>query len=725
MNKTIAKIITVTFFISGFIAVETIPAAAVTYQSCAAGYSSVDGGTVCEKRYYSTTSANWTAPTGVTSIDVMLIGGGGGSGKTAMNFSTPQATGGGGGGEVKFCKNISVSPSSSIAYSAGAGAWYTMDENSEGTDGDPSVFGSCSAVGGQGSASINATGAGTGAASGNGFTGGTSSFYDGSYFSSGGGAGAGANGGNATGVSGSVAFLGGAGGAGLRPSDLGATAGLFVTDTTYYGGGGSGAGWNGYNVIPAVSGGTGGGGSVASNQPNYREGTDHLGGGAAGTPQGGYNGSKGGDGAVVVRYAAIPETVSTTVGLQFDDNEIYEHQTANVTATITASSASGDPTGSTAWYYCYGAVSYPGICAPNLGTPLSGSASVSVVAGTAGDGIVTSRIEGLTAPSGAGYYLFVAEYSGDSSFGSEWNSAALRVIATPTPTISGVEPNVGSTSGGTFIVIDGSNFTMGTVPTVTVGGVACTGVNTPYGENPSGSYLAATLTCTTGAHAAGLVDVVVTNPNGGTVTYAASFTYEAPAGGGSSGGGSTVDTGLVPSGILGDGQTRIITGRHLSDITSIKLGGVSLVFKFLSDGTIQFELPANLAVGTYDLQIESSATSVVWQNAVRVRTAITKPVSTNKIAKTIAGFAGNSASLSKAQMLSIKKAVAGAKQLTCTGSTSNSKVTNADRKLALARAKSACAYAKKLVPSLITKVSAKPSISVGSAARRVVLTITK
>jgi len=89
--------------------------------------------------------------------------------------------------------------------------------------------------------------------------------------------------------------------------------------------------------------------------------------------------------------------------------------------------------------------------------------------------------------------------------------------ATPAPTATSVLPTSGTTGGGTAVVLTGTNFVTGA--TVTVGGTAATGVTvTP----PT------TINFTTPAHAAGAVDVVVTNPDAQSATLAGGFTYLAP-----------------------------------------------------------------------------------------------------------------------------------------------------------------------------------------------------
>ncbi len=87
----------------------------------------------------------------------------------------------------------------------------------------------------------------------------------------------------------------------------------------------------------------------------------------------------------------------------------------------------------------------------------------------------------------------------------------------PAPTVTSAAPNSGTTAGGTVITITGTGFTA--TPTATVGGVPCIGP----------SFLSSTaLTCTTGAHSAGAVTIIVTNPDAQTGSAASAFTYTTP-----------------------------------------------------------------------------------------------------------------------------------------------------------------------------------------------------
>jgi hypothetical protein len=83
--------------------------------------------------------------------------------------------------------------------------------------------------------------------------------------------------------------------------------------------------------------------------------------------------------------------------------------------------------------------------------------------------------------------------------------------------VTSVDPNSGSTAGGLRVTVRGSGFASGAA--VTFGGVAGTAVTV---VNPT------TITVTTPAHAAGIVDVVVTIPGPATATLTGGFFYQTP-----------------------------------------------------------------------------------------------------------------------------------------------------------------------------------------------------
>ena len=86
-----------------------------------------------------------------------------------------------------------------------------------------------------------------------------------------------------------------------------------------------------------------------------------------------------------------------------------------------------------------------------------------------------------------------------------------------TPTVTQIYPAAGATLGGTAITITGTNFQAGA--TVTLGGTAATGVVVVSDT---------TVTIISSPHVAGTVDLVLTSPDGQSVSVPGSFTYSAP-----------------------------------------------------------------------------------------------------------------------------------------------------------------------------------------------------
>ena len=87
----------------------------------------------------------------------------------------------------------------------------------------------------------------------------------------------------------------------------------------------------------------------------------------------------------------------------------------------------------------------------------------------------------------------------------------------PAPTVTAISPNTGSTAGGTSVTITGTGFAA--TPSVVIGGSSATAevfVNST------------TLTATLPAHAAGLVNVVVTNPDAQSGTLTNGYAYLPP-----------------------------------------------------------------------------------------------------------------------------------------------------------------------------------------------------
>jgi hypothetical protein len=112
----------------------------------------------------------------------------------------------------------------------------------------------------------------------------------------------------------------------------------------------------------------------------------------------------------------------------------------------------------------------------------------------------------------------------------------------PAPTVSTISPNTGTASGGTPVTITGTGFLAGAA--VSLGGTAATGVTVASSTS---------ITATTPAHAAGAVNVVVTNSDNQSGTLSSGYTY---SGGGGGGGISFVQ---VKAGVATSGSSVAVT----------------------------------------------------------------------------------------------------------------------------------------------------------------------
>jgi hypothetical protein len=143
---------------------------------------------------------------------------------------------------------------------------------------------------------------------------------------------------------------------------------------------------------------------------------------------------------------------------------------------------------------------------------------------TTGSANPVTKVIGAAFPDGR---CIIREYLASGIYSTEQESSLTDVLArysahegyvlayidATTPTYTSVSPTSGAAAGGTTIVITGTNLNSASVA-VTVGGVAATTVRSN----------ATTISCVTGAHAAGAVDIVITT-NEGTVTGTSAFTY--------------------------------------------------------------------------------------------------------------------------------------------------------------------------------------------------------
>lgn len=160
----------------------------------------------------------------------------------------------------------------------------------------------------------------------------------------------------------------------------------------------------------------------------------------------------------------------------------------------------------------------------------SGNYRASSPGGSPGGGVIGNfsiLFAGLTPAQANGTWTLTFR---DASLGNTGSVASATLGIGVGPTVTGLTPMTGSTSGGTAVVISGSNFDpAGT--TVTFGGVAAAGLVTPTQIQVSSP-----------PHGAGTVDVTVTTAYG-SFTLLGGFTYTSNSGGGDDGDDGGCSTG--------------------------------------------------------------------------------------------------------------------------------------------------------------------------------------
>ncbi|QEE60478.1 choice-of-anchor G family protein [Salinibacterium sp. dk2585] len=164
---------------------------------------------------------------------------------------------------------------------------------------------------------------------------------------------------------------------------------------------------------------------------------------------------------------------------------------------------------------------------------------------------------------------------------AEVNLASATVRAPVLPTITAIAPDEGPETGGTVVTMTGTDFADATG--VTFDGIPGTGFAV---VNPT------TITVTTPAHAPGPVDVVVTEPLGGSLP--ATFTYlNVP-------GITDIDPRFGPE---AGGTPVTLTGEGFTGATDVTFDGVPAIdVTVVDDGTITATTPAG--AGTVDVVVE-------------------------------------------------------------------------------------------------------------------------
>ena len=312
-----------------------------TYQSTGGDYVTAPGNGFVYHTFI--TPGNFVSTEEITNAEVLIVGGGGGG---ASFSNSGNAGAGGGAGGVIYHSSLTIGAGTS-AIGVGTGGREAYDVNYQGFNGESSTAFEMTALGGGGAGGYT-SGARPGGGSGGGGTSGgaenqsseNTPFQPDPNFAQYGNAGGSSSpgqgdwgGGGGAGTSGydyETPNKAGDGGQGRLFADfVGPLIGMPALEAIngWYGGGGGGGD---YPSLGAVGGGIGGGGG--SNNPSVADvsasnfnipaaagpgipGTDGTGGGGAGGV-GVYNGGKGGNGIVVIKYAygAPAGTVAATGG---------------------------------------------------------------------------------------------------------------------------------------------------------------------------------------------------------------------------------------------------------------------------------------------------------------------------------------------------------------------------------------------------------------------------
>jgi hypothetical protein len=189
----------------------------------------------------------------------------------------------------------------------------------------------------------------------------------------------------------------------------------------------------------------------------------------------------------------------------------------------------------------------------------------------------------------AGTFAFVCDLPDcGSGHSNMFGSLKVNAVANPAPTIASILPNGGSIAGGTVVTISGTGFLAN--PTVKFGGVAATSV----------SATSTSITATAPAHAAGKVDVVVTNSDSQSATLAQSFTYALA--------GPTVTAVSPNTGPTSGGTPVTITGTSFQPGATVTFGTQAATdVVFVSATSITARTP--LGPATSQLAVDVSVTN--------------------------------------------------------------------------------------------------------------------
>ena len=181
----------------------------------------------------------------------------------------------------------------------------------------------------------------------------------------------------------------------------------------------------------------------------------------------------------------------------------------------------------------------------------------------------------------------------------DWSTASGHPCATagsPAPTVTSLNPATGAYTGATPVTITGTGFQIGATVGMPGALFSCTSVVVVNSTS---------ITCSTPAHAAGVVDVVVTNPDAQLGTCSGCYTY--------TGSGAATISGFTPTtaSFLG-GTPLLITGTNFAQGAEVTVGGVTCgSVSVVSSTSMYCTLPAITALGAKSVVVTNPSASPV------------------------------------------------------------------------------------------------------------------
>ena len=208
-------------------------------------------------------------------------------------------------------------------------------------------------------------------------------------------------------------------------------------------------------------------------------------------------------------------------------------------------------------------VAFGGVAATNVNVVSSKTITATTPAGSAGTVAVA-----VTNPSGA------------------TSTPTLTYTFNPPPTISSVSPALGPLVGGGSVTVGGANFLPGAK--LTLGGTPALNITTS----------STSISATAPAHAAGQVDVVVTNPDGQSVTASGAYSYQQPA--------PSITAINPPSGTTNGGTLVVITGANFLPSPVVTFGSASATVTAASSTSITVTSPPASSTGAVSVTVFNS-----------------------------------------------------------------------------------------------------------------------